>query len=64
MKCFRRFVAGELGGVYLAQELHELVADLGRGFVLYPVAYMVEFETPHETGKAGAELFEGWIEHP
>jgi hypothetical protein len=29
---------------------------------LYPVAYIVEFEIPHETGKAGAELFEGWIQ--
>src|SRR5579864_7890218 len=50
-------------GVYGAQELHELVTDLGRGFVLYPVAHVVEYETPHETGKAGAELFDGWIEH-
>ena len=53
-----------LGSVYGAQELHELITDLGRGFVLYPVAHIVEFETPHETGKAGAELFEGWIERP
>ena len=52
------------GWVYGAQELHELVTDLGRGFVLYPVAYIVEFETPYETGKAGAELFEGWIDRP
>src|ERR1700730_13426940 len=53
-----------LGCVYGAQELHELVTDLGGGFVLYPVAHIVEFETPHETGKAGAQLFEGWIERP
>ena len=45
------------------QELHELVADLGRGFVLYPVAHIVDFESPHKTGKASAELFDGWIEH-
>ena len=54
----------DLRSVYGAQELHELVTDLGRGFVLYPVAHIVEFEIPHETGKAGAELFEGWIERP
>ena len=53
-----------LGGVYGAQELHELVADLGRGLVLYPVAHIIDFEIPHETGKAGAEFFDGWIEHP
>jgi hypothetical protein len=47
-----------LGWVYRTQELHELAADLGRGLVLYPVAYMIEFEIPHDTGKAGAELFE------
>ena len=52
----------ESGRVYGAQELHELITDLGRGFVLYPVAYIVEFENPHETGKADAEFFKGWIE--
>src|SRR5580693_3237985 len=46
------------------QELHELVTDLNRGLVLYPVAYIVEFEIPHDTGKAGAELFERGIERP
>ena len=46
------------------QELHELVTDLGRGFVLYPVAHVIDFEIPHQTGKAGAEFFDGWIEHP
>jgi len=44
------------------QEFHELVTDLGRGLVLYPVAYTIEFEIPHDTGKAGAELFEWGIE--
>jgi len=51
-----------LGGVYGAQELHELVTDLGRGFVLYPVAHIVDFEIPHETRKAGPEFLRGWIE--
>jgi hypothetical protein len=36
-----------LGRVYHAQELHELFADFGRGFMLYPVAHIVEFEVPH-----------------
>jgi hypothetical protein len=36
-----------------------LVTDLGRGFVLYPVAHMVEFETSHETGKANSKLVYG-----
>ena len=31
---------------------------------MYPVAHIVEFEIPEETGKAGAELFEGWIKRP
>ena len=39
-----------------------MVADFGRGFVLYPVSDIVDFEMPYETGKAGAELFGGWIE--
>ena len=46
----------ELGRGYGAQELHELITDLARGLVLYPVAHIVEFEPPHETGKAGAHL--------
>jgi hypothetical protein len=33
-----------------------MITDLGRGFVLYPVAHIVEFERPDETGKAGAHL--------
>ena len=48
-----------LGGVYGAQELHELVADHVGGFVLYPVAHIVEFEPAHETGKTGAHLVHG-----
>ena len=43
------------GGVHGVQKLHELVTDLRRGLVLYPVAHIVEFETPDQTGKAGAE---------
>ncbi len=43
---------------------HKLFADFGRGFVLYPVAYIVEFEVPDETGKAGAELLKRRIERP
>src|SRR6202034_4131607 len=53
----------ELGRVYGAQELHELITDLGGGFVLYPVAHIVEFERPEEPGKAGAQLVHRqWIE--
>jgi hypothetical protein len=52
----------ELGGIYDPQELHELGTNLSRGFVLYPVAYIVEFEDPHETGKPSAELVGGRIE--
>ena len=32
--------------------------------MLYPVAYIVEFEIPHETGKADPEFFERWIKRP
>jgi hypothetical protein len=39
----REAVGCVLGGVYGAQELHELVIDLGRGFVLYPVAHIIDF---------------------
>ena len=59
MKYSRRLIAGGSSGVYLAQELHELVADHVRGFVLHPVAHIVEFETSDETGKAGAHLVHG-----
>jgi hypothetical protein len=53
----------ESGRVYRAQELHELITDLGRGFVLHPVAHIVEFERPNETGKAGAQLVHcQWVE--
>jgi hypothetical protein len=51
-----------LGRVYRAQELHKLFADFGRGLVLYPVAYVVEFEVPDEARKAGAKLLGGGIE--
>jgi hypothetical protein len=67
---FRLILAGEeierhaLGGVYGAQKLHQLVSDLFRGFVLYPVAHVVDFEIPHETGEAGTEFFDGWIKCP
>jgi hypothetical protein len=54
----------ELSWGYSAQELHELVADLGRGFVLYPVAHIVELETPDEAGEAGAELSDWRIQYP
>jgi hypothetical protein len=60
----REAVGCILGRVYGAQELHEPVTDLGRGLVLYPVAHIVDFKIPHKTGKAGAEFFDGWIEHP
>ena len=48
----------ELRGIYGAQELHELVTDQVQvgGFVLHPVADIVEFEPAHETRKAGAHL--------
>jgi hypothetical protein len=54
--------AAVLAAVYGAQKLQDLVTDFARGFVLNPVAHTVDFETPHETRKAGAEFFEGWIE--
>jgi len=53
-----------LSGVYGAQKLHDLVTDFGRGFVLNPMAHMVDFKVPYETRKAGAEFFERWIELP
>ena len=53
-----------LAAVYGAQKLQDLGTDLGRGFVLNPVAHIVDFEIPYETRKAGAEFFEGWIELP
>jgi hypothetical protein len=53
-----------LGRVYRAQELHKLFADFGRGLVLYPVAYIVEFEVPDEARKAGAKLFGRGIKRP
>lgn len=53
-----------LCGLYCAQKLHNLVTDLSRGFVLNPVAHIVDFEIPHETRKAGPEFVKGWIELP
>src|SRR5271170_4730710 len=53
-----------LGRVHRAQELQKLLADFGRGLVLYPVAYIVEFEIPDETGKAGVKLFRRRIKRP
>ena len=35
---------GESGGVHGSQELHELVTDQVGGFVLHPMAHIVEFE--------------------
>jgi hypothetical protein len=55
----RRYV---LSGVYGAQELHDLIVDLSSGFVLYPVAHIVDFESSHETRKANTEFFYGGIE--
>ncbi len=52
----------ELRGVYGVQELDEPVTDLSRGFVLHPVAHIIDFEMAHETGEAGAELLRRWIE--
>jgi hypothetical protein len=46
----REAVGCVLGGVYGAQELHELVIDLGRGFVLYPVAHIIDFEREGRRG--------------
>ena len=45
-----------LDWAYDAQEFHQLVTDLGRGFVLYPVARSVEFETSHETSPSGRQI--------
>ena len=57
--CFRLRVRR----AYAAKELHELVADQVRGFVLDPVAHIVEFKRTLETGKACTHLVPGkWIE--
>src|SRR5580704_8438527 len=45
--------------VYGPQELHKLVNDHAMGFVLYPVAHIVEFEPSHKTRKAGTHLVYG-----
>ncbi len=54
-------MSAPLRRAYRAQKLHELFADFGRGFVLYPVAYIVEFEVPDKTRKAGAKVFSSGI---
>ena len=51
-----------LGGADGAQKLHDLITDLGRGFVLNPVTHIVDFKIPHETRKARAEFLGGRIE--
>ncbi len=38
------------------QKLDELVIDHVRGFVLYPMAHVVEIKAPHETRKTGTHL--------
>jgi hypothetical protein len=53
-----------IGRVHSAQELHKLLADFGRGLVLYPVADIVEFEIPDEARKAGVKLFRRRIKRP
>ena len=56
------FFRSRVRGGYGAQELHGLITAFVHGFVLYPVAHIVEFETPHETSKAGAESVRGRIQ--
>ena len=55
-------IVSPLDRTYRPQELNELFADLGRRLVLYPVAYVIKFEIPHDTGKTGAEFFERGVE--
>ena len=45
-----------LGRVHCPQELHELLTDHLRRFVLYPMAYVVELEPSPEPRKPGAHL--------
>ena len=47
--------------MYLPQKLQELLVDLGRGFMLKPVARSVDFDTSNKTRKAGAELVLGQV---
>ena len=54
--------APSLGGIYCAQELHDLITDFGGSFVLYPMAHIIDFNVPEQTRKSGAEFLEGWIE--
>ena len=41
------------------QELHKLVTDNARSFVLYPVTHIVEFQSPNKTRKTGVHLVYG-----
>ena len=50
--------APSLGGIYGAQELDDLITDFGGSFVLYPMAHIIDFKVPEQTGKSGAEFFE------
>jgi|SRR5580704_2412221 hypothetical protein len=54
--------APSLGGIYDAQELHDLITDFGGSFVLYPMAHIIDFKVPEQTRKSGTEFLEGWIE--
>jgi hypothetical protein len=56
---FVRQIDCELARAYGAQELHEPLTDHIGGFVVYPVAHVVEFEPTHEAGKAAAHLLHG-----
>ena len=57
-------IASFLGRVHRAQEVHELFADFGGGLVLYPVAYIVEFQVPDEPRKPRSQLFGRGIKCP
>jgi hypothetical protein len=56
-------IASSLGRVHRAQELHKLFADFGGGLMVYPVAYIVEFQVSDETRKPGPQLFGRGIKH-
>jgi hypothetical protein len=51
------------GSDYGAQELHELFVDLSRGFVLHPVAHIVDLEISDETGEASAKFVDWRIQY-
>jgi hypothetical protein len=46
------------------QELQELFVDLLLSLVVDPMADALQLDAVDQTGKAGAELFEWWIERP